>query len=44
MGQAADLSSTLAVLKKEISLTGNDLRLLQAVAQAIRKSDTRIFE
>lgn len=44
MGQAADLSSTLALLKRELSLTGNDVRLFKAVAQAIRKSDIRGFE
>lgn len=35
MGQAADLSGTLAVLQREVSLTGNDVRLFKAVAQAI---------
>lgn len=32
MRQAADLSSTLAVLKGEISLTGNDWRLFKEIA------------
>lgn len=42
--QAADVSYTLVVLKGEISLTGNNLRLRNEIARAIRQPDIRSFE